>query len=188
MKRQLGQLLLLLRVLDPPLCDFLGKCPSGQARVGGAQAPPPSLWKWPLTVSRTFGPNPDEGDIPAKAGTQHLYVKAGLRFGAKPQRAQLWACAPCLPHELAPPGSPQSCTLQMRGLGVATSGGAWTQAARLRGVLSVLSMYKNRFDLTCGTLGLFASFHHDEYRLDNFLRLNSKKWHCIRGRRCFYSL
>lgn len=24
MKRQLGQLLLLLRVLDPPLCDFLG--------------------------------------------------------------------------------------------------------------------------------------------------------------------
>lgn len=26
MKRQLGQLLLLLRVLDPPLCDFLGTC------------------------------------------------------------------------------------------------------------------------------------------------------------------
>lgn len=26
MKRQLGQLLLLLRVLDPPLCDFLGMC------------------------------------------------------------------------------------------------------------------------------------------------------------------
>lgn len=25
MKRQLGQLLLLLRVLDQPLCDFLGK-------------------------------------------------------------------------------------------------------------------------------------------------------------------
>lgn len=25
MKRQLGQLLLLLRVLDPPLCDFLGR-------------------------------------------------------------------------------------------------------------------------------------------------------------------
>ena len=29
MKRQLGQLLLLLRVLDPPLCDFLGTCLGG---------------------------------------------------------------------------------------------------------------------------------------------------------------
>lgn len=29
MKRQLGQLLLLLRVLDPPLCDFLGACVAG---------------------------------------------------------------------------------------------------------------------------------------------------------------
>lgn len=30
MKRQLGQLLLLLRVLDPPLCDFLGMCLGGR--------------------------------------------------------------------------------------------------------------------------------------------------------------
>lgn len=38
MKRQLGQLLLLLRVLDPQLCDFLGECLCGQATVGGGGA------------------------------------------------------------------------------------------------------------------------------------------------------
>lgn len=39
MKRQLGQLLLLLRVLDPPLCDFLGECLRGRARGRGATGP-----------------------------------------------------------------------------------------------------------------------------------------------------
>lgn len=42
MKRQLGQLLLLLRVLDPPLCDFLGMS------LGG--------WAAPLPVSTQLEP------------------------------------------------------------------------------------------------------------------------------------
>lgn len=38
MKRQLGQLLLLLRVLDPPLCDFLGTCLwAGRGGWGGGR-------------------------------------------------------------------------------------------------------------------------------------------------------
>lgn len=44
MKRQLGQLLLLLRVLDPPLCDFLGTCLGGQG-MAGPQTLPESLWE-----------------------------------------------------------------------------------------------------------------------------------------------
>jgi hypothetical protein len=42
MKRQLGQLLLLLRVLDQPLCDFLGMS-------SGQEGP----WAW--LISGTFG-------------------------------------------------------------------------------------------------------------------------------------
>lgn len=89
MKRQLGQLLLLLRVLDPQLCDFLGECLCGQARRWGDPpflhpSPPPtaSLWKWPWTGSETFGPDPDKGNIPAKARMQNCHVKAGLWFRA----------------------------------------------------------------------------------------------------------
>lgn len=43
MKRQLGQLLLLLRVLDPPLCDFLGMCLGGQGTAGLQMLP--SQWE-----------------------------------------------------------------------------------------------------------------------------------------------
>lgn len=43
MKRQLGQLLLLLRVLDPPLCDFLGMCLGGWAGTAGTKVSSKSL-------------------------------------------------------------------------------------------------------------------------------------------------
>lgn len=44
MKRQLGQLLLLLRVLDPSLCDFLGRRPSGRSVGGGATDGVRDIW------------------------------------------------------------------------------------------------------------------------------------------------
>ncbi|VCW77412.1 unnamed protein product [Gulo gulo] len=116
MKRQLGQLLLLLRVLDPQLCDFLGECLWAGEGGGGPDPPflralpphPPRLWKWPRTGSRTFGPDPDKGNIPAKARTQNSHVKAGSWFGA--------ILSKTLPHERAPSGSLQSRAWQM-GLG-----------------------------------------------------------------------
>lgn len=60
MKRQLGQLLLLLRVLDPPLCDFLGMCLGGQgdSRDKGVVTGPPGM-----SSPRTFGPDPKKRNI-----------------------------------------------------------------------------------------------------------------------------
>lgn len=66
MKRQLGQLLLLLRVLDPPLCDFLGTCLGAGAGAGAAGTKVSSKAsgnEQPQTVSGTFGPDPKKRNI-----------------------------------------------------------------------------------------------------------------------------
>ena len=44
MKRQLGRLLLLLRVLDPLLCDFLGMCLGRVGRRQWGHSPCQILW------------------------------------------------------------------------------------------------------------------------------------------------
>lgn len=104
-------------------------------------SPPPtaSLWKWPRMGSKMFGPDPDKGNIPAKARMQNCHVKAGLWFRAifSESLSQEWdlqvSCSPMLGR-------------WAWGLGMATSGGAWTPAAQLCGDLSELCA---RTDLTC---------------------------------------
>lgn len=74
MKRQLGQLLLLLRVLDPPLCDFLGMCLGGRA---GTQGSSESLWNeqprrcpghWVLIPDREASVPTQSPNLPVTAG------------------------------------------------------------------------------------------------------------------------
>lgn len=97
MKRQLGQLLLLLRVLDPPLCDFLGMSwwvgrdsrATDVANVSGNERP--------QMVSRTFGSDPNKRHIRPTQNPKLTCKKQGCSLE---QNVSKCRCVPAWPQLL----------------------------------------------------------------------------------------